>query len=75
MDHAGVIARPPFLYLGFLLAGLVLEVLWPAPILPSAIQFTLGPFLIVLGVALAAAAMARFPGRGHDRPDLRAPRL
>ena len=67
-DHAGVIARPPVLYLGCLLAGLVLDILWPAPIVPSAIQFTVGPVLIVLGLVLAAAAMARFRAAGTTVP-------
>jgi protein-S-isoprenylcysteine O-methyltransferase Ste14 len=60
---AGVITRPPFLYLGCLLAGLALDHLLPLPIaLPDApvIRWAAGGGLILAGVAIVAACARNF---------------
>jgi protein-S-isoprenylcysteine O-methyltransferase Ste14 len=60
---AGVIARPPLLYLACLLLGLALDRMLPLPlILPEAalIRWTVGGGLILIGVAIVAAGVRNF---------------
>jgi protein-S-isoprenylcysteine O-methyltransferase Ste14 len=59
---AGVIARPPFLYLVSLVLGLVLDRLLPSPLaLPVAlISRTVGGGLILIGVAIMVAGVRNF---------------
>jgi protein-S-isoprenylcysteine O-methyltransferase Ste14 len=60
---AGVIARPPFLYLACLILGLALDHLLPLPLtLPGAalLQWTAGGGLIVVGVAIVVAGVRNF---------------
>jgi protein-S-isoprenylcysteine O-methyltransferase Ste14 len=70
-DTAGVIARPPFLYGGFLLAGLVLEFQWPLEAfsaLPRERSVILGAALCVAGGAVLVAAFRRFKAVGTNIP-------
>ena len=60
---AGVITRPPFLYLGCLILGLALEHLLPLRLsLPGAalMQWTVGGGLILIGVGIVAAGVRNF---------------
>jgi protein-S-isoprenylcysteine O-methyltransferase Ste14 len=60
---ADVITRPPFLYLGCLILGLVLDRVWPLPLtLPETalVRWTAGGGLILLGVAIMAAGIGNF---------------
>ena len=60
---AGVITRPPFLYLASLILGLVLEHLLPLRLsLPGAavMQWTVGGGLILIGVAIVAGGVRNF---------------
>jgi protein-S-isoprenylcysteine O-methyltransferase Ste14 len=65
-DHetAGVIARPPFLFLGALLLGLASDYLLPAPFaLPEndeRVHWIIAGSLILLGLAFAAAGIRNF---------------
>ncbi len=66
-DIAGVIARPPLLFLGALLLGLVADVLLPLPIaVPiavsqlDALRWGIGGVLGLIGLALFAAAFRGF---------------
>ena len=70
-DVPGVIAPPPLILLGHLLAGLALDWLWPAPFLPPAIQYALGAVLIALALALGGAAVVRFLRAGTNVPTRR----
>lgn len=54
-DNPGVLARPPLLYGGALIAALALHWLWPMPILDHAIALGAGLPLIALGVGIAIA--------------------
>ena len=65
-DAPGVIARPPFIYLGFLVLGLMLNWLWPQPLLPETLRYTLGGALIALGLALALLSIRRFKAAGTN---------
>jgi protein-S-isoprenylcysteine O-methyltransferase Ste14 len=60
---AGVIARPPFLYLACLVLGFALDRLLPLPLAFSEaplIRWTGGGGLILIGVAIAAAGVRNF---------------
>jgi protein-S-isoprenylcysteine O-methyltransferase Ste14 len=60
---AGVITRPPFLYLACLVLGLALDRVLPLPIaLPEAalMQWTAGGGLILIGLAIVAAGVRNF---------------
>ena len=60
---AGVIMRPPFLYLGCLILGLALEHLLPLRLsLPGGalMQWTVGGGLILIGVGIVAAGVRNF---------------
>jgi protein-S-isoprenylcysteine O-methyltransferase Ste14 len=53
-DHPGVIAMPPFLYLGMFLAAVVAQWLVPLRIFPTtAVAVTLGLTLAVVAIAVA----------------------
>jgi protein-S-isoprenylcysteine O-methyltransferase Ste14 len=60
---AGVIARPPFLFLGALLLGLASDQLLPLPFtVPGGtlVHWAVGGSLILIGLALAAAGIRNF---------------
>jgi protein-S-isoprenylcysteine O-methyltransferase Ste14 len=68
---AGVITRPPFLYLACLILGLALDHLLPLPLtLPGStvMQWTVGGGLILIGVAIAAAGLRNFTRAGTPVP-------
>jgi protein-S-isoprenylcysteine O-methyltransferase Ste14 len=67
-DHPDVIALPPYILLAFLVAGLALDMMWPAPVLPGTAQFYVGPVLIAAGVGLMASAVRRFNAAGTNVP-------
>src|SRR5213592_4278217 len=54
-----VLARPPIVYLVSILAGFGLNAVWPARMIPSAIE-PLGGSLILLAVALFALSVREF---------------
>jgi hypothetical protein len=63
---AGVITRPPLLYLACLLLGLGLDYALPWPLsLPEAglFRWTVGGVLILAGVAVVATGFATSPAR------------
>ena len=59
-DRAGVIAPPPLIYLGFIVIGLALEYLWPAPLLGQDVQYTVGAALIAVAFLIAVPAFLQF---------------
>jgi len=67
-DHPDVIAMPPYIMLAFLVAGLALDAVWPAPVLTGTTQYLVGPLLFAAGVGLMAAAMGRFSAAGTNVP-------
>ena len=42
-DAPNVVAIPPLIYAAFLAVGLVLDYLFPIPVLPDPIQYWIGP--------------------------------
>jgi protein-S-isoprenylcysteine O-methyltransferase Ste14 len=70
-NTAGVIARPPFLYGGCLLAGLALEWVWPTGLFDSLDRnprLILGFALIVTGALLLERAFRGFKRAGTNIP-------
>src|SRR3990170_2834208 len=68
---AGVIARPPLLFLAALLLGFVLDRLLPLPFPVAGIgpaRWILGGSLILVGLALAAAGIRNFSRAGTPVP-------
>jgi protein-S-isoprenylcysteine O-methyltransferase Ste14 len=62
-ETAGVIARPPLLFLGALLLGFALDRLMPLPFLVPAYDFAYrlaASCLVVMGLALAGAGIGNF---------------
>lgn len=67
-DRANVVAHPPFIYLGGLILGALLDWWLPYPVLPRTLQLSVGAVLIVAGMAVAIAALARFRHAGTSVP-------
>jgi protein-S-isoprenylcysteine O-methyltransferase Ste14 len=63
-DRSGAVVIPPVVYLGFFLVGLALDLLFPVPLLPDAIQYGLGIVLIVASIALIPFSFHRFHALG-----------
>lgn len=63
-DAPGVIAKPPFIYLGFLALGLLLDWRWPYPLLPEPLQYILGAILFAFGMGMALASFRQFRRAG-----------
>lgn len=59
-DTPGVIARPPFIYLGGLAVGLVLHWLWPLTLSSSGYRVVAGGLALAAGLALFAAGIRAF---------------
>lgn len=73
-DVAGVIAPPPLIYLGFLVAGFGFGYRWPLAIIadgiPTAVRAGLGAVLAILGIVIAVAGFRQFRKAGTNvRPD------
>ncbi len=60
----GVVARPPLIFLGFILAGLAGEAVWPSPTLPALLSWPLGLAMGAAGVALVGIAARQFRRAG-----------
>ena len=70
-DTAGVIARPPLLFLAALLLGVAADWLLPVPFdvaVDGPSRWIIAGFLILIGVALAAAGIRDFSRAGTPVP-------
>ena len=56
-DHANVVAPPPLIYAGALVAGLLLQRYRPLPVLPARVGRPLGALLIGLNFLIAIPAV------------------
>jgi len=68
---AGVIARPPLLFLGTLLLGLAADQLLPVPFAVAAaglVHWMITSFLMLIGLAFAAAGISDFSRAGTPVP-------
>ncbi|NQW09689.1 MAG: isoprenylcysteine carboxylmethyltransferase family protein [Alphaproteobacteria bacterium] len=67
-DHAGVIAHPPFLYAGALVAGAVLDWIVPLPLLAPGTGMVPGIALIAAALLLAGWCFRLFTKAGTNLP-------
>lgn len=71
-ETAGVVARPPLIYLGYLAAGFVLNYFWPWRIVGEAllsdIRIAIGAALAGGGIAIGAIAFIQFRRAGTAVP-------
>jgi protein-S-isoprenylcysteine O-methyltransferase Ste14 len=67
-DHPGVVIKPPYLYLGALAAGFLLESIRPTELVPTAVQLVVGPLLVLAGALGIRSAMQRFAAAGTNVP-------
>jgi protein-S-isoprenylcysteine O-methyltransferase Ste14 len=69
-DVAGVIALPPFIFLGFLVAATVLEAVAPLPVLGAyaLARYLSGAALAACGFVLIGMGMRRFVAAGTNIP-------
>jgi len=70
-DIPGVIAPPPLIFLGFLLAGIALEYLvvrTQGLDMPGSLRWTVVALFAVAGIACVAAALMRFRAAGTPAP-------
>ncbi|MFQ5773697.1 MAG: methyltransferase family protein [Kiloniellaceae bacterium] len=65
-DKAGVLVRPPFVYLGALVLAFGIDRVWPVSLLPAGVQYSGGTALIVLGALVMALAVRRFRAAGTN---------
>jgi protein-S-isoprenylcysteine O-methyltransferase Ste14 len=63
-DRPAVIARPPWIVAGFLVAGFALDAVAAAPVLSEPVRYLGGAGMLVAAIGLMAAAMAVFRRTG-----------
>lgn len=71
-DIAGVIAPPPLIYAGALVAGLVLNAFLPSPRIPAEVAWPLGVLPVAGGALLGGSFIAAFV-RARTPVDVRRP--
>jgi protein-S-isoprenylcysteine O-methyltransferase Ste14 len=68
VDTAGVVARPPLIYLGYLAAGFVLNYFWPWRIVGDSLAIevrqAIGVAIAALGIAIGVVAFLQFRRAG-----------
>jgi protein-S-isoprenylcysteine O-methyltransferase Ste14 len=69
-DVPGVIAPPPLMFLGFLVAATVLEAIVPLPVAGAyaLVRYLVGAALAVCGFVMAVMGMRRFSAAGTNVP-------
>jgi protein-S-isoprenylcysteine O-methyltransferase Ste14 len=60
--------RPPFVYLGAIVVGLLIHWFWPMQWLPASIDVPIGIVLVVVAVALFVSAVRTFRKAGTPVP-------
>ena len=67
-DTAGVAVRPPLLYLGTLVLGGLIDLVFPAPMTAFALRLPAAGLTLVLGVGLLMVCFRRFRSAGTNVP-------
>ena len=65
-DHPQVIAKPPFIYLAFLVAGLALDYFRPIAAFPAFVRYGLWTAFLGLGVGLLTRVLRQFQRAGTN---------
>ena len=67
-DHPGVITHPPFLYAGFAIAGVIINMFVGIELFAEPAQFWAGGGLIVVGAILLFGGVTQFRRAGTNVP-------
>jgi protein-S-isoprenylcysteine O-methyltransferase Ste14 len=71
-DNPGVIARPPRIYLAFLIVGIIMDRIWPATSTAQpfggSMRFVVAFLCLIGGAAILSSAMRRFAAAGTNVP-------
>ena len=62
------VVRPPLVYLSSVVAGTVLDVVWPLPFLPRALALPVGSSLVVVAMALFSYSVRQLRAAGTPVP-------
>ena len=62
------LVRPPLVYLGSIALGLVLHLLWPAPLVPPPVSTSAGAIVTVLAITLFVSAVRTLRAAGTPIP-------
>ena len=62
------VVRPPLVYLSSVVAGTVLDVLWPLPLFPRVLALPVGSSLVVIAMALFSYAVGQLRAAGTPVP-------
>lgn len=62
------LVRPPFVYLGSIVLGAILHLLWPVGLLPGRVAVPLGAAIVLLAVVLFVSAVRTFDAAGTPVP-------
>jgi len=62
------LARPPLIYLGSIVLGLVIHIVWPARLVPPAISTPVGAIVTLAAIALFISAVRTFRAAGTPIP-------
>ena len=62
------LARPPLIYLAAVALGVMLHVVWPAPLVPAAIGMPVGVLVMLVAVGLFVASTRTFRAAGTPVP-------
>lgn len=59
-DTPSILAPPPLIYFAGLVIGLVLDLLWPMPVLPQSLQYSVGLALMAASSVIAVLGFREF---------------
>jgi protein-S-isoprenylcysteine O-methyltransferase Ste14 len=62
------LVRPPFVYLGSIVLGVLLHLAWPVPLMRRPIGWPIGAAVVLVAVGLFIAAVRTFRGAGTPVP-------
>jgi protein-S-isoprenylcysteine O-methyltransferase Ste14 len=62
------LVRPPVVYLGSIALGVLLHLVWPAPLVPVSVSTPVGALITLLAVALFVTAVRSFRAAGTPVP-------
>ena len=62
------IMRPPWIYLGAIALGLLLQVVWPVRLMPRVVSVPLGVTMVLVAIALFLSAVRTFRAAGTPVP-------
>jgi protein-S-isoprenylcysteine O-methyltransferase Ste14 len=62
------LVRPPFVYLGSMVLGMVLHLLWPVRLVPPSVSTPVGAMVTVLAIALFVSAVRTLHAAGTPIP-------